>query len=107
MTTMLLHCLYGTVTWIYNSLGEKSTILNWYITKYTTKAEKGHSNAAFTELAFTAAFTELAFTESLASRLWNIALRGISHRECGALEVCDTLLGLSLYETDSSRCFAG
>ena len=87
---MLLHCLYGTVTWIYISLG------NWYITKYTTKAEKGHSNAAF---------MELASTKSLASRLWNIALRGISHRECGALEVCDTLLGLSLYETDSSTVF--
>ena len=28
-------------------IGEKSTILNWYITKYTTKAEKGHSNAAY------------------------------------------------------------
>ena len=60
MTTMLLHCLYGTVTWIYNSLGEKSTSLKWYITEYTTKAEKGYSNAAF---------TELAFTKSLASRL--------------------------------------
>jgi len=77
-------------------IGEKSTILNWYITKYTTKAEKGHCNAAF---------TELTSTKSLASRLWNIALRSISHRECGALEVCDTLLGLPLYETDSSTVF--
>ena len=77
-------------------IGEKSTILNWYITKYTTKAEKGHTNAGF---------TELTSTKSLASQLWNIALRGISNRECGALEVCDTLLGLPLYETDSSTVF--
>ena len=69
-------------------IGEKSTILKWYITKYTTKAEKGHSNAAF---------TELASTKSLASQLWNIALCGISHREWGALEVCD--------KTDSSTVF--
>ena len=77
-------------------IGEKLTILNWYITKYTTKAEKGHTNAGF---------TELTSTKSLASQLWNIALRSISNRECGALEVCDTLLGLPLYETDSSTVF--
>ena len=77
-------------------IGEKSAILNWYITKYSTKAEKGHSNATF---------TELTSTKSLASRLWNITLRSISHRECGALVVCDTLLGLPLYETDSSTVF--
>ena len=77
-------------------IGEKSTILNWYITKYTTKAEKGHTNAGF---------TELTSTKSLASLLWNVALRSISNRECGALEVCDTLLGLPLYETDSSTVF--
>ena len=29
-------------------IGEKSAIPNWYITKYTTKAEKGHYNAAYT-----------------------------------------------------------
>ena len=73
-------------------IGEKSTILNWYITKHTTKAEKGHTNAGF---------TELTSTKSLASKLWNIALHSISNRECGALEVCDTLL----YETDSSTVF--
>ena len=46
-------------------IGEKSAILNWYITKYTTKAEKSHSNAAF---------QEVTSTKLLASRLWNVAL---------------------------------
>ena len=64
-------------------VGEKSTILNWYITKYATKAEKTHANTAF---------TELTSTKSVASHLWNIALRSLSHRECGALEASDTLL---------------
>ena len=53
-------------------VGEKSTILNWYITKYTTKAEKTHAKTTF---------TELTSTKSVASRLWNIALRSLSHRE--------------------------
>ena len=73
-------------------IGEKSTILNWYITKYTTKAEKSCGIAEF---------SELTSTKSLASRLWNIALRSISHRECGALEASDTLLGIPLCGTDS------
>ena len=77
-------------------IGEKSAILNWYITKYTTKAEKSHSNAAF---------AEVTSTKSLASRLWNVALRSLSNRECGAMEVSDTLLGISLYETDPGTVF--
>ena len=77
-------------------IGEKSAILNWYITKYTTKAEKGHS---------TAAYFELTSTKSLSSRLWNVALRSLSNRECGALEVSDTLLGIQLYETDRETVF--
>ena len=72
-------------------IGEKSAILNWYTMKYTTKAEKSHSNAAF---------AEVTSIKSLASRLWNVALRSLSNRECGAMEVSDTLLGISLYETD-------
>ena len=74
-------------------IGEKSSILNWYITKYTTKAEKSHAKTAF---------TELTSNKSVASRLWNIALRSLSHRECGALEASDTLLGIHLYGTDPS-----
>ena len=73
-------------------IGEKSTILNLYITKYTTKAEKSCGIAEF---------SELTSTKSLASHLWNIALRSISHHECGALEASDTLLGIPLYGTDS------
>ena len=75
--------------------GEKSAILNWYITKYTTKAERSHSNAVF---------VELTSTKSLTSRLWNVALC-LSNRECGAMEVSDTLLGISLYETDPGTVF--
>ena len=70
-------------------IGEKSAILNWYITKNTTKAERSHSNTVF---------AELISTKSLTSRLWNVALRSLSNRECGAMEVSDTLLGISLYE---------
>ena len=77
-------------------IGEKSAILNWYITKYTTKAEQSHANTAF---------TELTSTKSLASRLWNVALRSLSNRECGALEASDTLLGIPLYGTDPSTVF--
>jgi len=37
--------------------------------------------------------------KSLASYLWNFALRFMTHREC-ALEATDTLLGISLYGID-------
>ena len=36
---------------------------------------------------------------------WNVALRNLSNRECGAMEVSDTLLGISLYETDPETVF--
>ena len=70
---------------------ENSAILNWYCTKYSTKAEKSHSVQVF---------DSVTSTKSLASRLWNVALRSISHRDCGALEAADTLLGISLFSTD-------
>lgn len=38
-------------------------------------------------------------TKSLSSYLWNIALRFINNRECGALAAFDTLLGIPLYGT--------
>jgi len=38
--------------------------------------------------------------KSLASHLWNIALRFTNNRDNGALEAADTLLGISLYGTD-------
>lgn len=72
-------------------VGEKTAILNYYVTKYTTKSEKTHT----TDL-----FEDLNSTKSLRSRLFNIGLRGLSNRECGALEASDTLLGIPLYGTD-------
>jgi len=54
-------------------IGEKSIILNWYITKYTTKSERSH------------AFSDLTSNKYLASKLWNIALRSLSTWEVGAL----------------------
>ena len=76
--------------------GEKSSILNWYITKCTTKCERSHG---------TAAFSDLNSNKSVASKFWNIALRSLSNHECGALEASDTLLGFALYVTDPSTVF--
>ncbi|XP_066585898.1 uncharacterized protein [Prorops nasuta] len=36
----------------------------------------------------------------LRSNLWNIGMRMLNHRECGALEAADSLLGIPLYFTD-------
>lgn len=72
-------------------VGEKSALLNLYVTKYTTKSEKAHS----TDL-----FDQINSTKSLASRLYNVGLRALSHRECGSLEASDTLLSIPLYGTD-------
>ena len=77
-------------------IGEKSAILNWYITKNSTKAEKGHANAAY---------AELTSTKSLASRLWNVALCSLADQECGVLEVSDALLDIPLYVTDEGTVF--
>lgn len=71
-------------------IGEKSTILNWYCTRYTTKTESSHATEMF----------NINCTKSLSSRLWSIAMRSLNNRECGALEASDTLLGISLYGTD-------
>ncbi|XP_067215692.1 uncharacterized protein [Linepithema humile] len=75
-------------------IGEKSTLLTWYITKYMNKAAK-------CELSDIILDAKNNTNKSLASRLWNIALRFTSNRECGALEAADTLLGIALYGTDS------
>ena len=74
-------------------IGEKSSLLTWYITKYMNKAGK-------CELSDTILNTTNDTNKSLASSLWNIALRFTSNRECGALEAADTLLGIGLYGTD-------
>lgn len=72
-------------------VGEKTAVLNYYITKYTTKGEKIHAVATF---------DSINSTKSLASRLFNVGLRALNNRECGALEASDALLGISLYGTD-------
>ncbi|XP_067209109.1 uncharacterized protein [Linepithema humile] len=74
-------------------IGEKSTLLTWYITKYMNKAGK-------CELSDTIINSKNNMNKSLASYLWSIALRFTSNRECGALEAADTLLSISLCGTD-------
>lgn len=73
-------------------IGEKSTLLTHYVTKYTTKKET-------VKVADT--ISEINSTKSLPQLLWNIAFRSLNHREVGAPEAADTLLGISLYGTDS------
>ncbi|XP_054266849.1 uncharacterized protein LOC128989020 [Macrosteles quadrilineatus] len=72
-------------------VGESTSILHWYVTKYTTKSEQSHAGQVF---------TEINSTKSLASRLFNVGLRALNNRECGSLEASDTLLGIPLYGTD-------
>ncbi|XP_067211476.1 ATP-dependent DNA helicase PIF1-like [Linepithema humile] len=74
-------------------IGEKSTLLTWYITKYMNKAGK-------CELSDTIINSKNNMNKSLASYLWSIALRFTSNRECGALEAADTLLSIFLCGTD-------
>ena len=77
-------------------MGEKLSVLNWYITKYTMKVEKSHAKTTF---------AELTSNKSVSNRLWNIALRSLLHRKCGALKTSDTLLGIQLYGADPSTIF--
>lgn len=72
-------------------IGEKSCALSSYVTKYQTKPEK--TNTAQT-------FDVINNTKTLSSKLWNVALRSLSNRECGSLEASDTLLGIPLFGTD-------
>jgi len=74
-------------------IGEKSSLLTWYITKYINKAGK-------CELSDSVLNIENNKNKSLASRLWNMGLRFMNNRECGALEAADTLLSIPLYGTD-------
>ncbi|XP_014299180.2 uncharacterized protein LOC103578710 [Microplitis demolitor] len=73
-------------------IGEKSTLLTQYVTKYATKKEVGKTSETV---------NEINSTKTLPQLLWNIAFRSLNHREIGALEAADTLLGISLYGTDS------
>lgn len=74
------------------NVGENTAVLNYYIIKYTNKGEKSHTVDTF---------DNINSTKSLAIRLFNVGLRALNNRECGALEASDTLLGISLYGTDA------
>lgn len=58
-------------------VGEKTAVLNYYITKYTTKGEKYHAVDTF---------DNINSAKSLASRLYSVGLHALSNSECGALE---------------------
>lgn len=73
-------------------IGELSTLLTWYVTKYISKFEKSNMERGISE--------QINSTRSLCSRLWSFAQRALNHRECGALEAADTLLGIPLHGTD-------
>ncbi|XP_018361467.1 PREDICTED: uncharacterized protein LOC108760158 [Trachymyrmex cornetzi] len=74
-------------------IGDNTRLLTYYVTKYVNKAAK-------CELSDTVLNSINNKNKSLASYLWNIALRLTNNRECGALEAADTLLGIPLYGTD-------
>lgn len=86
----LLFVFPGNIDFQY--VGDKSTALTIYLTKYMLKAEKGSGAETF---------DKIKSTKSLYSRLWNFGMRMLTHRECGELEAADNLLGHSLYGTDA------
>lgn len=89
MITTRQFCLLGMVIWIYNlSVKNRAHLAH---TKYQTKAEK--SNTVDT-------FDVMNSVKTLQQKLWNIAMRTLSSRECGIMEACDALLGNSLFGTD-------
>ena len=74
-------------------IGAKSNFLINHITKYIVKPIKSN---------YVDTFDIINSTKSLHSALWNISQRALNHRECGALEAADTLIGMPLYSTDPS-----
>lgn len=72
-------------------IGEKSTMLMEYVAKYLTKEEITKASETI---------NEINSTNTLPQLLWKIGFRSLTHREVGALEAADTLLGISLYGTD-------
>jgi len=81
-------------TWIYNSLVKnQSCLLVMLLSKYINKEGK-------TELSEDILESKNQKNKSVASCLWNIGLRFLNNRECGALEAADILLSISLYGTD-------
>ena len=74
-------------------IGEKTGLVTCYCTKYVSKPEKSYA---------TETMAAINSTTSLSSLLCNLGMRMRNHRECGAPECADTLLGLSLHGTDSN-----
>ncbi|XP_044013954.1 uncharacterized protein LOC122856332 [Aphidius gifuensis] len=74
-------------------VGETSSALTGYVTKYITKHERSKTQAMVNDIDSTA---------SLLTRLWNFAFQSLNNREIGALEAADTLLGTFLSGTDSN-----
>ena len=70
-------------------VSEKSITLTRYITGYGTKGEKTNIE-----------FESIQSNKSLHSRLWSLPLKALNHRECGAVEAADALLGYPLYKFD-------
>ena len=70
-------------------VSEKSITFTTYITGYGTKGEKTNIE-----------FKGLQSNKSLHSRLWSLSLKALNHRECGAFEAADALLGYPLYKFD-------
>lgn len=98
-------------------VGEESTLLNWYCTKYVTKSETScgfrvldvnnndvnnndvNNNDVNNNVVNNAKDDTI---KSWRQRIWNFALRCLNMRECGAIEAVETLLGVPLYSTDPS-----
>ncbi|XP_036140477.1 uncharacterized protein LOC118644866 [Monomorium pharaonis] len=79
-------------------IGEDSRFINMYISKYVSKAGQ-------CELSEDILDCKNQTNKSIASCLWNIGLRFLNNRECGAVEAADTLLGIPLYGTDRDTTF--
>ena len=73
-------------------IDDNTRVLTYYITKYLNKTAK----CELTDSVFNSTNNK----KSLASYLWNIGLRFMTYRECGALEAVNALLGIPLYGTD-------
>ncbi|XP_066599998.1 uncharacterized protein [Prorops nasuta] len=72
-------------------VGEISTLLTWYTTKYVSNSEKSN---------ITGTLDVINSTKSIRSDLWNVGMRMLNNRESGALEAAEYLLGIPLFITD-------
>ena len=76
-------------------IGESSWSLAKYVTSYITKAEKVEMEELWQELT----------SKTLSQRLWSLGLKALTHRQCGAYEASDRLLGTHLYGKSASIRF--